>query len=220
MAPSPKADNSATPPAPAAASPVMVRPPAHAGTSRRRRSTPAPAVRHGRAGATAMRNSNESPRGMVMRSKYGSPTDSCVPRNASATSGKTVPSSTTKAKPAKSTLLARKAASRETGESMRPGARRWSPRQAMRPMPTAATIPRKARSNGPTDDCEKAWTEFTTPERARNVPRMVRQNVATRSERFQTRSIPRRSCTTTECRYAVAVSQGRNEAFSTGSHAQ
>ena len=49
---------------------------------------------------------------------------------------------------------------------------------------------------------------------------MVRENVAHSSDRFQTRSIPRRSCTITEWRKAVAVSQGRNEAFSTGSHAQ
>ena len=33
-------------------------------------------------------------------------------------------------------------------------------------------------------------------------------------------SIPRRSCTMTECRNAVAVSHGMNDAFSTGSQAQ
>ena len=58
------------------------------------------------------------------------------------------------------------------------------------------------------------------PERVRNVPRIVRQNVAITSERFQTRSIPRRSCTITEWMNAVAVSHGSNDAFSTGSHAQ
>ena len=40
------------------------------------------------------------------------------------------------------------------------------------------------------------------------------------SERFQVFSIPRRSCTITECTNAVAVSQGRKDAFSTGSQAQ
>ena len=45
-----------------------------------------------------------------------------------------------------------------------------------------------------------ACTESSTPERVRNVPRIVRVNVAHSSERFQTRSIPRRSCTITECR--------------------
>ena len=60
------------------------RPPA-----RRRRSRPATAaagesvsrlaLRHGSTGATAMRNSRASPIGIVMRSKYGSPTESRSP---------------------------------------------------------------------------------------------------------------------------------------------
>src|SRR5687768_4369727 len=58
------------------------------------------------------------------------------------------------------------------------------------------------------------------PLRVRNVPRIVSANVAVTRLRFQTRSIPRRSSTMAECRNAVAVSQGRNDAFSTGSHAQ
>ena len=45
-----------------------------------------------------------------------------------------------------------------------------------------------------------ACTDSSTPERVRNVPRIVRLNVAHSSDRFQTRSIPRRSCTITECR--------------------
>src|ERR1019366_162107 len=65
-----------------------------------------------------------------------------------------------------------------------------------------------------------ACTEDTIPDRVRNVPRIVSRNVPTTRLRFQSRSIPRRSCTITECRNAVAVSQGRNDAFSTGSHAQ
>ena len=40
------------------------------------------------------------------------------------------------------------------------------------------------------------------------------------SETFQTFSIPRFSCTITECRNAVPVSHGSSEAFSTGSQAQ
>ena len=53
-----------------------------------------------------------------------------------------------------------------------------------------------------------------------NVPRIVSANVEMTSDRFQTRSIPRRSWTITEWMNAVPVSHGRNEAFSTGSHAQ
>ena len=69
-------------------------------------------------------------------------------------------------------------------------------------------------------DCEKAWTEFNTPDRVRNVPRIVRLNVAISSDRFHTRSIPRRSWTMTECTKAVPVSHGSRDAFSTGSQAQ
>src|SRR5437868_6161024 len=58
------------------------------------------------------------------------------------------------------------------------------------------------------------------PERVRNVPRIVNTNVPTTRFRFHTRSMLRRSCTIAECRNAVAVSHGRNDAFSTGSHAQ
>src|SRR5690554_1146883 len=49
---------------------------------------------------------------------------------------------------------------------------------------------------------------------------MVSRKVETIRLRFQTLSISRRSCTMTECRNAVAVSQGMKDAFSTGSHAQ
>ena len=63
-------------------------------------------------------------------------------------------------------------------------------------------------------------TDSSTPDRVRKVARMVRLNVAITSDRFQTRSIPRRSWTITEWRKAVAVSHGRKAAFSTGSHAQ
>ena len=43
-----------------------------------------------------------------------------------------------------------------------------------------------------------ACTLFTTPERVRKVPRMVRLNVARSNDRFHTRNMPRRSCTSTE----------------------
>ena len=158
--------------------------------------------------------------GIVIRSKYGAPTASCWPLIASASSGNTVPSRTTNANAANSRLLARKAPSRDTGESMAPGDRSRSPRQAISPTVTATTRAKKARIVGPIPDWVKACTDSSTPERVRNVPRMVRLNVARSSDRFQSRSMPRRSWTITECRYAVAVSQGRNEAFSTGSHAQ
>ena len=45
-----------------------------------------------------------------------------------------------------------------------------------------------------------ACTDSSTPDRVRKVPRIVRLNVAHSSDRFHTRSIPRRSCTITEWR--------------------
>jgi len=66
----------------------------------------------------------------------------------------------------------------------------------------------------------KACTDCTTPERVMKVPKIVRKKVTITSVTFQTFSIPRRSCTITECRNAVAVSQGSRPAFSTGSHPQ
>ena len=58
------------------------------------------------------------------------------------------------------------------------------------------------------------------PERVRNVPNSVRPKVRMMRVRFQSLSIRRRSWIITECRSAVAVSQGMKAAFSTGSHAQ
>mgnify|MGYP001327188395 CR=1 FL=1 len=111
-----------------------------------------------------------------------------------------MPSSTTAANAANSRLLARNAASRDTGESMRPGARSCSARQPISPIDTTTITAKNARMAGPMDDSVKACTDATTPERVRNVPRMVRLKGAHSSARFQTRSMPRRSCTITECR--------------------
>ena len=131
-----------------------------------------------------------------------------------------MPSSTTKANDPNSRLLAKKAPVRDTGESMEPPTRMSSPRHAMRPTVVATTRAKNPRSIGPMPDSVKECTESSTPDLVMKVPRMVRANVALSRDRFQTRSIPRRSWTMTECRNAVPVSHGRNEAFSTGSHAQ
>ena len=155
-------------------------------------------MRHGSTGATPIRNSSTKPIGIVMRLKYGTPTDSRSPLTASTTRGNTVPSRTMKANAANTTLLARNAPSRDTGESMRPGERRRSPRQPISPTDTATTRAKNPSSNGPTVPSENAWTDSTTPDRVRNVPRIVSENVAHNSDRFQTRSIPRRSWTITE----------------------
>ena len=82
---------------------------------------------------------------------------------------------------------------------------------------TAMNTPKVHASCG---SSPKACTLCTTPLRVRNVPKIVSQNVAMISSRFQTFSMPRRSWTMTECRNAVQVSHGNRPAFSTGSHAQ
>src|SRR5574341_547216 len=53
-----------------------------------------------------------------------------------------------------------------------------------------------------------------------NVPKIDNSQEPMMSARFHFFSMPRFSWIITECRNAVMVSQGRNEAFSTGSHAQ
>src|SRR6185312_14908050 len=79
---------------------------------------------------------------------------------------------------------------------------------------------RNQRNQSPIEDWANAWTELTTPLRVRNVPRMESMNVQKISHTFQVFSMPRFSCIITECRNAVPVSQGSNDAFSTGSHPQ
>ena len=209
------------PRAPPSTHTTSVSPPIHAGISRRLRSVSALAARHGSAGPTPMRNSSASPIGTPSFTKYGSPTVICLSCSACTSSGNTVPVSTTSAKPANNRLLSRNAASRDSGESMRPGDRSSSPRHAIKPDARAPrSEPRNVSSHGPIDDVLNACTELSTPERVRNVPRIVRQNVAITSDRFQTRSIPRRSCTITEWMNATAVSHGSSDAFSTGSQPQ
>src|SRR5437762_12013429 len=78
----------------------------------------------------------------------------------------------------------------------------------------------KATNHGPMFDCANACTELTTPLRVRNVPRIHNRKVRNTSHTFHTFIIPRFSCIITECRNAVPVSQGKNDAFSTGSQPQ
>ena len=76
-----------------------------------------------------------------------------------------------------------------------------------------------ARNQPPIELCVNEWIEFTTPDRVRNVPKSESENARMTRSTFQTRSIPRFSWIITECRKAVAASQGIKAAFSTGSHA-
>src|SRR6202167_5032920 len=72
----------------------------------------------------------------------------------------------------------------------------------------------------PMEDCAKACTELTTPERVSMVPRIESMKMGKTNQTFQTFIMPRFSCIITECRNAVPVIHGSSEAFSTGSHSQ
>ena len=74
----------------------------------------------------------------------------------------------------------------------------YSPRQPIRPSETTTITPNAPNRYGPIVLSLNACTLSTTPLRVRNVPRIVSENVATSRLRFQTRSMPRRSCTITE----------------------
>ncbi len=97
-------------------------------------------------------------------------------------------------------LLARKAPSRLMGESMLPTDCSRSPLHAISPTPTTSTTPKNASSRGPMLEAEKACTDWSTPDRVKNVPRMVRLKVATTRDRFQILSRPLRCWTMTEWR--------------------
>ena len=66
-----------------------------------------------------------------------------------------------------------------------------------------------ARNGTPSVEAPKAWIESRMPERTRNVPSTASMPVARMSETFHTFSIPRFSCTITECRNAVPGQPGQ-----------
>ncbi len=66
----------------------------------------------------------------------------------------------------------------------------------------------------------KECTEFRMPDRTRNVPDRLSENVPIASSTVQTFSASRFSTTMAECSSAVPVSHGIREAFSTGSQNQ
>ena len=78
----------------------------------------------------------------------------------------------------------------------------------------------KTRNAGPISDWAKACTEFRTPDRTMNVPRMLRLKVRMIRVMFQTFIMFRFSWSMMEWRNAVPISQGMKAAFSTGSQPQ
>src|SRR5439155_1279839 len=88
-----------------------------------------------------------------------------------------------KAAATSSTLLSRKADSRETTESSAPCAPSVSHRQAISASEVSTTSARKLRKKTPMAPCVKACTEAMMPERVRNVPNSVRLKVRITSAR-------------------------------------
>ena len=126
-----------------------------------------------------------------------------------------------KASASSSRLLNRNVASRETTDSSRCSLRSSGSRHTISAVATASTTAMNAsRIDADARTATKAWIEPTTPLRVRNVPNSASAKVAVTSTMFQTFSMPFFSCTITECRKAVAASQGISAAFSTGSQAQ
>ncbi|MNS98905.1 hypothetical protein D3C72_1332860 [compost metagenome] len=135
----------------------------------------------------------------------------------SSTTGYSVPSSTEPAATVSTTLLDSSRDSRDSSEKPPP-----SPTVGARHAYSASDPPTirvmNARMYRPRPgSTAKAWTEVSTPERTRKVPRMLSENVQMASSTVQLRKAPRRSVTISEWISAVPASQGMNEAFSTGS---
>ena len=178
------------------------------------------ARRQAMSGPTPIRKMSPRKSGTLTWLKNGAPTLTFTPRAASDRSGNTVPKNTVNVAATSITLLRRNADSRDTTESSSPSAPRTSHRHARSQSAVSTTRERNVRKKAPIEPCVNAWTEAMTPERVRNVPNSVSENVMMTSPMFQSFSIRRRSWTITECRNAVPVSHGMNAAFSTGSHAQ
>ena len=157
----------ATPSAPA---------PHHAGQNSRSRSSSPLALRHGSTGATAMRNSSASPIGIVMRSKYGAPTDDAggpaAPRRSAGTRCRAARRRRTRrtARCWRGTRPRARAASRS-----RPGERSRSPRQPMSANDTATTSAEERRAGTAPIGAvaERVHARRARRERVRNVPRIV-----------------------------------------------
>ena len=190
------------------------------GTRTSRQSAPALTRRQASNGPIPVKSTRTIPSGAVYWSNQGVPSDDFSPVTASEISGKNVPQKTTTTSPTRSRLLTRKMDSREASDSIRRSLRRSSRRLTISPAEPITTTAISASSGPPTVDAPKAWIDSRIPERTRKVPSRQSVNVPRISDTFHTFSIPRFSCTITECRKAVPSSHGISAAFSTASQPQ
>ena len=165
-----------------------------------------------------MSSIKSSANGMFTALKNGAPTVIFSPRTHSERMGNNVPHSTENAMPISTRLLYKNAASRESIDSSCAGVSKSLRRVLTSTAETTNAMTNATRNQLPTPLCAKECTDWMTPERVMNVPRMAKRNVLTTSVTFHLRSMPRFSWIMIECKNAVPVSHGSNEAFSTGSH--
>src|ERR1022692_5247867 len=177
-------------------------------------------LRQGSSGPTAVRKIRNSPIETLTRLKNGGPTVTFEPVTASDRTGNSVPHNTAKQATSSTRLLNRKLDSRETSDSSRCSLFSVSRLRTTKNTQVANISARNHTNQMPMPDGAKAWTDLTTPLRVRNVPKTASRNVMKISHTFHIFIMPRFSCIITECRKAVIVSQGRMDAFSTGSHPQ
>src|SRR5262249_49663844 len=171
-------------------------------------------------GPTAVRNIRTNPIGIVTLLKNGGPTLILYPRTQSERIGKSVPDSMANVTASSTRLLNKKLDSRETTDPRLFSAARclWLTTYVTRQ--TTKIMDKKLTNHGPILDRANACTELTSPARVSIVPRIESMKVTKISQTFHTFIMPRFSCIMTECRNAVPVSQGKNDAFSTGSQPQ
>src|SRR5271169_874840 len=167
-----------------------------------------------------VRRMRNSPMGTLTRLKNGGPTVTLLPVTHSDSTGNSVPHNTAKQATSSTRLLNRKLDSREISESSRCSLFSVSRLRTKKNTQVANAMARNHTDQMPIPDCANACTELTTPLRVRNVPKMASRNEMKIRHMFHIFIMPRFSCIITECRNAVIVSQGRIDAFSTGSHPQ
>src|ERR1039458_5322677 len=190
------------------------------GTTKLRRTRSSEVWRHASSGPMPVRNSRNSPMGTFTRLKNGGPTVTFEPVTHSDSTGNSVPHRTAKHATSSTRLLNRKLDSRETSDSRRCSLFSVSRLRTKKKTQVANDNARNHTNQMPMPDCANACTELTTPLRVRNVPKIASRKVVKMSHMFHIFIMPRFSCIITECRNAVMVSHGSNDAFSTGSHPQ
>ena len=152
--------------------------------------------------------------------KNGTPTDNFRSQTNSATNGQMVPIKTTKADTASNRLFATKAVSRLT-IAKAPLASSAPARRANNTSDPPMNTPKIIKMNTPrSGSLAKACTDVMTPDRTMKVPISEKPKARMASKIVHAFRLSRFSTTMAECRRAVAISHGMNDAFSTGSQNQ